>query len=990
MLDLGLLGLANPWLLSALVCLPALWWLLRIIPPAPKQIRFPAIRFLLGLEPEEKTSARTPLWLLIMRMVLASLVILALAGPVLNPEPELSGDGPLVLVVDDGWAAAPGWARRTEMLERFADRAQRQNREVILLGTAADPVRPKLQRRSAADAVRTVASWQPKPWPVDRAAALEQLKREPLHGAELIWLSDGVAEDRAARDAASRFADQLRQIGPLRIFADPPEQRATLLLPPDATKDALVVAARRPSAGGAQSLMVRAVGPTGEILARQALTFEAGASRAEARVELPLELRNQIARLELEPAAGVGGVVLLDERWRQRLVGLVGEPAAQAAQPLLSELYYVEKALAPHAELRRGSIAELLAAGVPAIVLTDSAQIGPEARVKLASWIEAGGVLLRFAGPRLANAEDDLVPVKLRHGDRYLGGTLSWARPLPLTSFDDSGPLAGLTVPKGDVVVQRQVLAQPGPQLAAHTWARLADGTPLITGAQRGKGWLVLVHTTANTAWSSLPLSGAFIDVLRRIAALAPGAGGTLRGLLAPLEVLDAQGHLGEPGAGSAAGGGRRPRHDQGRRQSSGGAVRPGRRRRRCRPPRAQSRLGGPGPAGPAAGRSAGPDPRLWRRLGRDRPDALAAARCPPAGARRHGDRPAAARPPGPAGARGRRPGPDAGGPAAAVGQPPGAGRRERQPACPGDRRRWQSQPPGAGCRRQQPACPGDRRRCQSGAGSRRRCPPGGGPRQRRRPGLAAGREARPAPGGDSDEAVIEATSETRLAYVLTGVAEVDAISQAGLEGLSLILNRRTAVEAGEPRAVDLAVDDLNLFPLLYWPIPPDHPDLHAGVRERLDAYLRQGGMILFDTGDAATMIPDQPGPGPGERRLQQLLVGLNLPQLVPMPEDHTLTRSFYLLQDFPGRWTGSTVWVDRPEPSVNDGVSSIIVGGNGWAGAWAIDEYGMAMFPVVPGGERQRELARRFGVNLVMYALTGNYKTDQVHIPALLERLGQ
>ena len=122
-------GFAHPWLLAALVSLPVLWWLLRIIPPAPKEVRFPAVRFLLGLQPEEETSARTPLWLLILRLVLATLLILALAGPVLNPDPELSGDGPLVLVVDDGWAAAPGWAERTEALERFAEpRAAREPR----------------------------------------------------------------------------------------------------------------------------------------------------------------------------------------------------------------------------------------------------------------------------------------------------------------------------------------------------------------------------------------------------------------------------------------------------------------------------------------------------------------------------------------------------------------------------------------------------------------------------------------------------------------------------------------------------------------------------------------------------------------------------------------------------------------------------------------------------------------------------------------------
>ena len=125
MLQLGWFGLTNPWILAALVSLPALWWLLRIIPPAPRYVRFPAIRFLLGLEPEEQTSARTPPWLLFLRLLLATLLILALAGPVFNPEPELSGEGPLVLVVDDGWAAAPGWDQRLGALERFTARAQR-------------------------------------------------------------------------------------------------------------------------------------------------------------------------------------------------------------------------------------------------------------------------------------------------------------------------------------------------------------------------------------------------------------------------------------------------------------------------------------------------------------------------------------------------------------------------------------------------------------------------------------------------------------------------------------------------------------------------------------------------------------------------------------------------------------------------------------------------------------------------------------------------
>jgi Domain of unknown function (DUF4159)/Aerotolerance regulator N-terminal len=911
MLDLGWLGFANPWLLLALISLPALWWLLRVIPPAPKRIRFPAIRFLLGLEPEEETSARTPLWLLLLRLFLAALLIIALAGPLLNPEPDLTGTGPLVLVADDGWAAAPGWDQRTEALNRLATRAERENREVLLVGTARDPGGPMVRRMSGADAITVVPSWVPKAWPTDRPAALAALQNEGLENAEIIWLTDGIAGSGEEREEARRFAGGLSELGPLQVFAEPIEQRAPLLLPPDITDDALVVAARRPAAGPGLSLNVRALGPEAEVLARQSLTFGDGAVQAEARIELPLDLLNQIARIEVAPAGGVGGVVLLDERWRRRVVGLAGAPAAQEPQPLLSELYYVERALSPHAVLRRGPIEELLQGPLSALVLTDSARLSPEARTQLGSWVEDGGVVIRFAGPRLANAgADDLVPVQLRRGDRNLDGALTWARPLPLASFDDDGPLANLPIRQGDVVVHRQVLAQPGPELAERTWARLEDGTPLITGEQRGEGWLVLLHTTANTTWSSLPLSGVFVDLLRRMVALGAGAGGAAEGQLAPIEVLDANGHLSpadasaQPiAAGEFAGTAASPEHPPG--------------------------LYGPIDAGEGAARQA-------LNLASAVPDLQALGEA---------DFPVAT--------------------------------RDYAASAEIDLMPWLLLAAMLLALADMVISLALR-------------------------GLVP-RSARAAPAAavlllcltlpvaaEVDESIVEATSETRLAYVVTGLPEVDAVSRAGLEGLSLVLNRRTAVEAGEPRAVDLSADDLSLFPLLYWPVPPDHPDLPAGARDQIDAYLRQGGMILFDTGDAEVLIPGQPGPGPGERRLRDLLVGLNLPPLEPVPEDHTLTRSFYLLQDFPGRFTGRPVWVDHPEPSVNDGVSSIVIGAHDWAGAWATSEFGVATFPVVPGGEGQREMARRFGVNLVMYALTGNYKTDQVHIPALLERLGQ
>jgi hypothetical protein len=257
-------------------------------------------------------------------------------------------------------------------------------------------------------------------------------------------------------------------------------------------------------------------------------------------------------------------------------------------------------------------------------------------------------------------------------------------------------------------------------------------------------------------------------------------------------------------------------------------------------------------------------------------------------------------------------------------------------------------------------------------------------------------------PSVQDDQRAMKSTTETRLAYVVTGNAEIDGLSKAGLQGLTMFLAQRTALEAGEPMGLDLGRDELAFYPLIYWPIVPGVAKPSQEALARIDAYMKQGGTVLFDTRDAISAPPGTGGEtrSPGMLALREILSALDIPELEPVSRDHVLTKTFFLLRDFPGRFTSGQLWVEalpaasEDEPSrparAGDGVSSIIITSNDFAGAWAIRPDNQPMLPLTPGEPRQREFAFRAGVNIVMYTLTGNYKADQVHIPALLERLGQ
>jgi hypothetical protein len=889
---------AAPWLLLALPALPVLWWLLRVTPPQPRRQSFPAAILLRDLPVAEETPARTPWWVLLLRIAAAALLILGLARPVLGPGGAAGGGGTLLLVLDDGWASGPDWPLRVAIAQAELERAGREGRSAALLGTAPGEgaQAPRvIGPMPAADLAPRLAALRPRPWAPDRAAALNALeawtRAEPAPFTAL-YLSDALAH--GAPEAAAALMERLAAAGRLTL-ARAEGRPVRLLLPPRAEGDRLHLALRQSPVDAPGEALVIARAQDGRALARASIRLGAGATEGEAVLDLPTEIRNRVFRLDLAEEAGAGGVVLLDERFRRRPVGLLPGAEEAADAPLIGELFYLDRALAPFAELRRGTVEQLLARPISVLMLADRPIApGPELEA-LTRFVERGGMLVRFAGARLAERPDPLLPVPLR-AERQLGGALSWEQPQRLAPFPEGSPFAGLAVP-AEIAVERQVLAEPSARLAERIWARLADGTPLVTAETRGAGRVVLFHVTANAEWSDLPLSGLFVKMLRRLVALSAGVSSQEgEGTLAPLEALDGFGRLVPP------------------------------------PPGAQPL--------PASG------------------DPVISARHPPGWY-------------GTPGAEGFRRALNLGAalPAPALHPPPPAGAAQRVIAgIPPERDLGPWLLAAALVLLAVDLLASLRLRGLLGAA-------------RAAAVLLALALATPAVAQDGQHALV-----TRLAFVVTGDAQLDETMRAGLAGLSDFVNRRTAANLADPVGVTPGRDDLSFFPLLYFTVRPEAQALEPAAIAALNAFMRQGGIILFDTRDEGSGEGFAPGARQALRRVTQ---GLAIPPLMPVPEDHVLRRAFYLLAELPGRFAGGTVWVSREQDRANDSVSPVVIGGHDWAGAWAVDGRGQNLHAAIPGGTRQRTLAYRFGANLVMYALTGNYKGDQVHVPAILERLG-
>jgi hypothetical protein len=824
--------------------------------------------------------------------------------------------GPLLLLIDDFWTAAPDWSLRMKAAEsRLAEAGRLGQPAAILAMTSAAPAVPE----ESSAAVTRLRALAPQAFIAARLPALKRveafLQNHP--DAQVVWLSDGLegADGKAFGEKLAALAPEaevLRDPRPVRALAGAANQPA-----------AMDVVVRRSVAAGEGKGKIGAYDAKGASLGEADFNFD-GLS-ATARIDLPIQLRNDISRLEILGENSAGGTFLLDSGARRRSVGLVSGGGPE--QTFLSPMHYLRDALLPFADLREAKpgdadpVGHLLDDGVDVLILADTNVAAPELRQKLDAFLQSGGTILRFAGPRLAAGGDDFFPVKLRRGGRTLGGALSWDHPKPLAPFDDNSPFFGLT-PPAEATVSRQVLAEPDEGLPAKTWARLQDGTPLVTAEKRGPGSLILFHISADASWSNLPLSGLFVDMLKKIVDRAGLVGKTAaqeanagtETFLPPLRILDGFGKLGAPGA----------------------TVKPLPANQSIAAPDADHPAGfyGP-PVAPRALNAFAADRTLapldFENLKLKQTELVA-------------PQPVDLRPP------------------LLILAFILALADALATLLIGGRWRRQAGPALAAL-------------------------------------LLATLLAAPSPvrAEGAPERDIKAALATKLAYVVTGDARADRISREGLTSLSDTLARRTALVPGAPQAVDPARDELAFYPLIYWPVTPERPQPGPDVARRLQAYMKQGGLVLFDTRDAQMQFEGGARTS-AQNWLRTFLADIDLPPLEPTPSDHVLTKTFYILENFVGRTENGPTYIEALPPETEpgsrparagDGVSPIIIASNDLAAAWAGDQNGEALYPLTPGAPRQREMALRGGVNIVMYTLTGNYKADQVHVHELLERLG-
>ena len=884
-----------PWMLGALVGVPALWWLLRVMPPKARTIKFPAFFLLKGLTTQLKTAAHTPWWLLLLRCLAVALFIFSFAEPVLHPAENLPGgsSGTVLVVMDNGWAAAANWQARLDKLRDTVQQIRHSGRPVVFLTTApgdednhphsTGPMEP-------AQAEEWLNRLKPHPWATapEEAAAEVQKTQKDQKITYSVFFSDGLTESQQQSQHLLALMDA--------IVMDDSVNDPLLLRQTD---DKTYSLERLHSKAQDEPLKIVAYTTANNVADEITVNFPAGKTTTDFSWDMLPEVRNKTARLAVRTPEMAAATFLANAHWRQHPVGIIADTAQRENRNFLSETYYLRRALEADSQLTIDKLDALLKMQTAALILPDSTALTAPEKDALLKWVQGGGFLIRFAGPHLAAEDtsegenDPLLPVPLRSGQRAMEGAMTWEKPVRLGALSPQSPLYGLTVAE-DTTVTRQVLADPTPDVFEKTWLQLEDGTPLITGNKTGRGTVVLIHTSAGPDWSNFCYSGLFVEALQRMVSLSNGISDyKAKTALPPLLLMDGFGKLAAPDSKTIV-----------------TPLTPG----QDFTPSPQTPPGLYGNAQEFSAFNLGDALPQMQPL-KDIPAKVTV-----------------------------------------------------QTYQKTDEFALKSKLLTAALLLLL---------LDTLVTLRLR-------------GVMVFLALMLCASPVRAEEPVNLASALYLAYIETGDQDIDHTSYNGLRGLGEMISARTTAKVRGVVALDPGADNLIYYPVIYWPITERQQNLSLTAANNVQNYLNQGGIILFDTRDRQFGGDSSNSSTPGARKLRELTKNLDIPEMMEAPKDHILRRSFYLLEDFPGRYDGGKLWVEKEPSPRHDAITSVIIGANDWAASWSKDPADQSRFTIEPGGEHQREISYRFGINLVMVALTGNYKADQVHTPYILERLGQ
>lgn len=881
-LGMNQLSFMAPSVLWALLLLPLIYFLIRLLPPRPQTVNFPAIGLLKQLEKRLPPPRTPPWWLMLLRLGAVALLITAMAGPMLQKDTTTFEKTPMVIFVSNGWEAAENWQDISQRLRLILTKARAENVQVAVIGTADKFDASELALKDAGAALAALPELNPRPWP-DKAKEVAQAVAAAANGRgnyQPIWLSSGMMAPKERRG----FIAAAESLGRTRVFLPERAQLPVTLTSATPRQGGFDVTLYRADDAGERDFSVSLRDMQGNFITRQGGSFKKSSRQAALRLTLPKQLKTP-GYFTLDGQNHLGAWNGLSSVAGLPKIGVIGGKGTDF--PLLNGFYYLERALSP--TLTPDSLDVTTKGQGYDVLFVASQPTDPEA---LKRWAEGGGVLVTFADSWLQENTEaaPLLPVKLRPYPRQLEGALSWTGALGLKDIGGSTPLAGVAdLSEGsDVKIRQQFLPQTGANLSENTWVSLTDDTPLVSGEKLGNGWRVLVHVPPVATWSNLPASGFFVQLLEGLAALSEPKEAENTASSFPLpayKLLTAQTQLVSPQRGEML-------------KAAGEAV------------------------------TAENPPGLYGNSQRPFIHQL------------------------------------------------GAEQRKLAPVTPsslaGLTATYYSQ-----AEAQKPLqmpllllalvlLVADsllrlnliHKRLLAKAAAT---------------GALLVACALPLP-AQAQGPMPEGAQRVQFAFIDSGNQTLNSLSERGLISLSQVIANRTTVEPAPPKKLNPAVDELGFYPIIFWPVTPDLGTISQKAADNLRLYIENGGLLLIDG------LTDL-GPAP---QAVQVIMNQILPfPLKPLRDDHVLNRSYYLLQgQTPGRQTG-TLWLEQSHR-----LSRVLVGAHDWLGAWAHSAAGQPLRPIPGGGEQRRVKAFQFGVNVVMYALLGDYKADQTHVETLLKRM--